>query len=598
MMKAKFLASLMLGLSQTLALVAGGRLLNSAFPLCTGSAASPRTQQSSAEQSFSVTGSHRQFVLSQDGDRQSLSYRRPTQEESERLFQDAKLEGLHTISSPRPESPATGLQITLQGTAELDNFPQAKAALLNAAAHWEALIQTPITVLINVDFGPTVFGDPFPPGVIGGGNTQLVSGTYDEFRNGLIKTAGDDQKRALYNALPSASIPTDVGALSTVLTCSANARAVGLLPPVPDPQGEMPTIGPPPAFALNSAVPFDFDPTNGIDAGKYDFDAVATNLIGQTLGFFSNAGDLELNSKDTPALSVLDFFRFRPGATLAGFTTTPRVQHSGGDQVFFHGSPEIPFSTGRPDGSGGDGRPSSAWKDEALTGIYLGVFHPNAYFGQRHPITLNDLSALDAIGYTIKPSGAPVVTQLSASLNGDVLSISGAASDSGGPFSLGVITQAQAQILDGSGGVLMTPPVQAINSGRAAAFNFSLTIAGLDQLPTAIKVSVVALDTTSAQSSAVVADFSQADAGGPQIRRATFDGVGTLLIKGSDFSNPTQLEVNGVVVAPPAFLKVKPSGAKVVVSAGSASDLNLRSGANRLRCISAALRSNIFVLTN
>jgi hypothetical protein len=72
----------------------------------------------------------------------------------------------------------------------------------------------------------------------------------------------------VYNALPSGSIPTDTGALATVITCSANARAVGLLPPVPDPQGEMPTIGAPPAFAINSAVPFDFDPTKPIDPGR------------------------------------------------------------------------------------------------------------------------------------------------------------------------------------------------------------------------------------------------------------------------------------------------------------------------------------------
>ncbi len=60
-----------------------------------------------------------------------------------------------------PEQAQRGLKIVLRGTRQLNQFPEAKAAFLHAARAWESLIQNPITVVIDVDFGPTNFGQPF-----------------------------------------------------------------------------------------------------------------------------------------------------------------------------------------------------------------------------------------------------------------------------------------------------------------------------------------------------------------------------------------------------------------------------------------------------
>ena len=576
MLRARFLARVFLGLLQAFVLLASG------WPLTRLSLTRADSLPSAYDRGT--------FILKQQRDG-SLSNQCPGPDEATAVSHRKRAE-LHVIT-PQKKKPA-GLQITLEATAQLETFPQAKADYLTAASHWEELITTPISIVIDVDFGPNVFGTPFPSGAIGAGGAQTVFEPYADARKGLIATADNDQQTMLYNALPSNSVPTDVGALSTIIVPSANARALGLLPAVANPTAEMPTLGPPPAFALNSAAPFDFDPTDGIDPTEYDFEGVAMALIGQILGFTSNVGDLELNPQDTPALSVLDFFRFRPGTTLADFSTAQRIQHSGGDQVFFNGAPEIPFSTGRPDGSGGDGRPAGAWKDNALTGVYLGLFEPNAYFGEPFTITLNDLAALGTIGYTIKPSGAPIVTAASASLNGDVLSVSGTASDSGGPFLLGVINQVQLQLLDGHGKIVATPSAQAVNSDQAASFSFSFQITGLDQIPDAMTLNVVAVDTTNADSAPIVANFSQGDPGGPMLKKASFTN-GSLTIKGSGLSEGMQVEVNGVIVAPPLAITLK--GAKATI-AGSASDLNIQKGANRLRCVSGGLRSNIVILNN
>jgi hypothetical protein len=67
--------------------------------------------------------------------------------------------------------------------------------------------------------------------------------------------------------------------------------------------------------------------------------------------------------------------------------------------VYFAGDSGLPLSTGRPDGSGGDGQQASHWKADDLTGQYIGIMDPTIARGDREVITANDLIALDSFGY-------------------------------------------------------------------------------------------------------------------------------------------------------------------------------------------------------
>src|SRR5262249_25472370 len=67
-------------------------------------------------------------------------------------------------SDPPPRQP--GLKIILRGTNQLATFPPARDAFKRAALQWEALIQTRITIVIDVDFGATIFGKGFGDGVV------------------------------------------------------------------------------------------------------------------------------------------------------------------------------------------------------------------------------------------------------------------------------------------------------------------------------------------------------------------------------------------------------------------------------------------------
>src|SRR5262249_5609403 len=185
---------------------------------------------------------------------------------------------LHVISPIRLNA-AGGLQITLRGTTQLDGFPDAKAAFQNAASTWEALIQTPISIVIDVDFGPTWFGQQFPDNLRALTNPHLLAGdpAYPFIRANLLGAAADagDQKGiSFYNSLPEDSVPTDLGNTTLAMGPSALFRELGLVAPVANPDQEPPDWGTPPAIGFNSAFSYDFNPDDGIDAGKLDFEAM------------------------------------------------------------------------------------------------------------------------------------------------------------------------------------------------------------------------------------------------------------------------------------------------------------------------------------
>jgi hypothetical protein len=305
-----------------------------------------------------------------------------------------------------------GLKIILRGTPQLERFPEAKAAFLRAARAWESLIQNPITVVIDVDFGPTHFGTPFRENEYGKTRFQwdFRAFPYPAIRSALIRSAGSPQEAALYNALPAGQLPTDLGAATIMVYHVAAMRALELLPPVADPERE--NLGLPPGIAFNSAQNFDFDPSDGIKPKRLDFNAAAMHEIGHALGFFSTVGIKETDPGSPLAPEMLDLFRFRPGVTSETFTTTPRIWSSGGEHVFFGGGPELPLSTGRIEGTGGDGRQSGHWKDDVFTGRYIGIMDPTFFGGLRYEMTANDLEAFERIGYRLNPLPDPREAEL------------------------------------------------------------------------------------------------------------------------------------------------------------------------------------------
>ena len=311
----------------------------------------------------------------------------------------------------------SGLRIILRGTAQLQGFPMATEAFKRAAAQWEALIQTRVTIIIDVDFGPTLFGKRFEDNVVGSTDAQVVGGNslYAAVRAGLISKALAPQTVSLYNSLPAKVVSTDAGESAGIAASSATLRALDLINQTADADGELSSFGLPPAIGLNSKFKFDFDAGNGIGQDEFDFEAIALHEIGHILGFISCVGQQEMDSSIDLEASVWDLFRVRPDAVKSGFATAQRIVSSGGDQSFYAGDPALSLSTGRPDGTGGDGRQASHWKDDNLTGRYIGVMDPTIGPSEHHFITDNDTAVLDAIGFrtnslTQPPTLIPLVS--------------------------------------------------------------------------------------------------------------------------------------------------------------------------------------------
>ncbi len=291
------------------------------------------------------------------------------------------------------------LTIILRATSQLEANAPAKAAFIRAAQIWEAQVKSPVTIYLDADFGSTNFGTPWGDTTIGSTSSPSISGVYQTVRSSLIAGASTPAESSLYNSMPSSALPTNRGDQSSLTVSSSIARALGLLDPTAQPSDNAARIG------FNSAFLYDFDPTDGIDSNRTDFEAVAVHEIGHALGFTSRAGRTE---QTTPAM--WDMFRFRIGTTLGTFGTAQRIMTADGLQYHFDGNPEVGLSTGGSDGDapGGDGNQSSHWKQKSQNGgAYIGIMDPTIGKGERRQITTNDTNALNSFGYNLDNTNPP-----------------------------------------------------------------------------------------------------------------------------------------------------------------------------------------------
>jgi len=309
------------------------------------------------------------------------------------------------------DNAVTHLTIILRATTNLQNNAAAMAAFNRAAANWENVVNSPVTIFIDADFGPDNFGQPWPSGVLGSTSAPSATFSYSFVRGQLVAGANSPAKSAVYNALPSTSVPIDTGSGSTTsLSVSATiGRAIGLLNPTADAADTAAKIG----FNGTGNFTFDFDRSDGVQG--IDFEAVATHEIGHALGFTSRAG----SGSTTPAM--WDLYRFRTGTTSGTFTTATRIMTIGGtpDPLQFYfvpGATELGLSTGGPSGSsdgGGDGNQSSHWKQASLNnGVFIGIMDPRIPSGKQRDITDNDVNALNIFGFnsnTVPPDRKSVV---------------------------------------------------------------------------------------------------------------------------------------------------------------------------------------------
>ena len=305
-------------------------------------------------------------------------------------------------------SSAFAIDIVIVPSASLSANSAALAAFNRAAAQWENRLSDPITVTINGD----VAAIGFPTAQT---SSAVILRTYNNVRNLMVADAidegFDDQIVAsipTYDAF-TATLQDDSSLNGGATATKANLKALGV-------DGLDTQFGVSDGtITFNSAVAFDYDNSNGVGAGLKDFESAAIHELGHALGFGSNVGAPPGTFLPRP----LDLFRFQDGGpdvdpTPETFGTTPRSLVTGGVPIFDDGANELAMS------SVTDGWQASHWKDDAITGTYLGIMDPTLPTGHMESITNADLRAFDLIGYEVatvpEPASLGAVTLVATCL--------------------------------------------------------------------------------------------------------------------------------------------------------------------------------------
>ena len=281
-----------------------------------------------------------------------------------------------------------------------------------AGAFWSSQFSDNVTLNMNVGTGA------LGSGILAQANSTKTSVTYTDFRTKLgndATSATDTSALSSLSVGPSfnmllnrtsnnpngsgsatAYLDNDGDANNTTLSLTtANAKALGY------------TFGsgPDASITFGNAFSFDYDSSNGVTAGTYDFVGIAIHEIGHALGFVSGVDILDGNSPPGSGpfadnqftfVSSLDLFRYSAASTASGvmdWTASTTDKYFSLDKGV---TSVASFSTGT---TFGDGRQASHWKDN----LGLGIMDPTAATGEALAAGPNDFLAFDAIGWNVVP---------------------------------------------------------------------------------------------------------------------------------------------------------------------------------------------------
>ncbi len=302
----------------------------------------------------------------------------------------------------------TSLRFNL--TPDAGMTEQALTGFIQAANRWSSLLSDTATINLNIGFSN------LGAGILGQATTERSNFTYTQVHDALLadKTSADDTTAtgSLQSGIAlslllnrTSNSPNGAGSSTryldndgdanntTIRVNRANAKALGLL--IANDPGRDGQI------VFNSALNWDFDPSDGISAGSYDFVGLVTHELGHTLGFDSGvdvlAANAFLSDEQYTYISPMDLFRFS-SESVTQETGVIDWTVSNSDKYFSvnGGTTKIAsFATGV---NSSDNHQAGHWKD----GLGLGIMDPTIAPGEQLSISSLDQRLFDVIGWDLK----------------------------------------------------------------------------------------------------------------------------------------------------------------------------------------------------
>jgi hypothetical protein len=291
---------------------------------------------------------------------------------------------------------------------------QADAGFAAAGARWSALFSDDITV--NITAGFSDLGD----NILGSASSSSAFYYYSGVRDALVadKTSANDttatsnlpaspELRLMLNYTLNHPTPANKatpyldsdGDLNNqvINVTHANAKALGLRT-ANDAASDT-------SISFSNTFTWDFDPSNGINAGAYDFVGVATHEIGHALGFISGVDVLDantssINDQNLIFVTTLDLYRYSALSVANNALDWTADTRSKFLSINGGATSIATLSTGT---LYGDGNQASHWKDD----LGIGILDPTADTGELLVISETDKLAFDVIGYDLTPIPEP-----------------------------------------------------------------------------------------------------------------------------------------------------------------------------------------------